>query len=308
MWTVVALALVSLLVSADEVVGEAGPGTAARSAPVPSRELTADERWTLDRAEALLIKACMRSAGFEFTPPSAPAVPTREFPFGNDDVAFARVHGFDLGPDLAAARAAARADPNQRYVDGLSPKRRAAYLRALNGAHNRATSVRLPNGLRVSTSTGGCTAKAQGTLYGNFVRWFKARTLVENLAGSAHPRVAADPRYLTALHAWAGCARARGYDVNSPGELRARFGEDSTTPGGGFVGPRHPANPPSEEIRAAVVEAECAGQTGLVRLAESLGREFAAEVAREHRATVEEYRLLALTALERARTVPGGGG
>jgi hypothetical protein len=307
-WTVAALALASLLLSADRVISDADPGPVAPPTTGPPRELTADEWWTLDRAEALLIAACMRRAGFEFTPPSAPVATPREVPFGNDDVAFARVHGFGFEPDLAALRAASRTDPNQRYFDSLSPKRQAAYLRALNGGRERATSVSLPNGFRVSTSTGGCTAGAQGTLYGDFIRWFKARTLVENLAGVSQPRIAADPRYLAALHAWAGCARSRGYDVGSPGDLRARFGEDPTTPGGGIVGPRHTADPAPEEIRAAVVEAGCAAQTGLVRLAESLDRDFTAEAQREHQGTVDEYRTLALAALERARTVPGAHG
>jgi hypothetical protein len=62
-WTVAALALVSLLLPADRVISDAAPGAVAPSTTGHPRELTADEWWTLDRAEALLIAACMRRAG-----------------------------------------------------------------------------------------------------------------------------------------------------------------------------------------------------------------------------------------------------
>jgi hypothetical protein len=62
------------------------------------------------------------------------------------------------------------------------PRDAAAFERALSGDRRNVVAIRLPTGYTIGASRDGCTAAAQGRLYGDMPRWFRANTLVMNLA------------------------------------------------------------------------------------------------------------------------------
>lgn len=273
----VAIALVALL-----------GGCAAADADRPSDSLSAidaQERRLLDRAEMLLMADCMSRAGFEVIvtdPRDHPQQPL-QFPYGIDDVAAARAQGFGL--DTGAVDEARRTNPNQRYFDRLSPERQAAYQAALTGRRRDPVTVELAGGYTVTAGSDGCSAEAIERLYGDFARWFRARTVVDNLASEYQADVYDDPRFVEAVSAWADCMRGRGYDVADPGALRERYA-------GG-----------TDELPAAVAEAECSIQTRMVAIALELERDHAAEVRSVREEVITEYLTLATAALPLATTV-----
>jgi hypothetical protein len=266
--------------------GVAGCATTSAQ-PVTGRALTSKERALLDDAEQLLMQRCMRDAGFEVFITEPPPQPS-DLPYGNDDVAFAREHGLGLGAvDLDSYRAN---HPNTRYVQALPAKRKQQYGEALHGGPGaRELMITLPTGYTVQQNPTGCTAQAQGTLYGGFEHWFQVNTFVENLSPLYQRKVDTDKRFLNALAGWRSCMRERGYTAESPGALRARFTE------------RQHAK--ADERKAAVAEAECATKTRLVRIGEQLEETYRAEVYQEHRDLIADYQALSVSALQRARTL-----
>jgi hypothetical protein len=59
----------------------------------------------------------------------------------------------------------------------------------------------------------------------------------------------------------------------------------------------------SQQAQVAVAEAQCAGSTGLTRIVDSLDREYAAEVSRKYRSSLETEWRLERSALPWARQV-----
>ncbi|GLY97573.1 hypothetical protein Acsp02_48270 [Actinoplanes sp. NBRC 103695] len=235
----------------------------------------------------------MRRHGFEYTV-AAPGPAAPEFPYGNDDPAWAAEHGFGVahaGKVLADRR---RADPNYRYAVALTAGRREAYQTALDGGRAASMAVPLPDGGTLYQNADGCVAEAQRGLYGDLRTWFRTRTLLERLSSDYRPRVIADDRYRSALTAWAACVQRRGYPVETPAGLRDR------------VAPATSGRPGRAEIRAAVAEADCAAATGLVRSAHKVEAEYAARTYAENRDLVEQYQKLSVRALVVARGTTGG--
>jgi hypothetical protein len=169
-----ALAAVALL---GGVVGGCAPTNAE---PPPGRALTSKERALLSDAEQILVQRCMNEAGWKIFITDPPPQPS-DLPYGNDSVAFARKHGLGLSAvDLDSYRTK---HPNTRYLRGLSPKAQKAYGEALHGRPDaRELTIKLPTGYTVQQSSTGCTAQAQGQLYGGFEHWFNVSTYVDNLS------------------------------------------------------------------------------------------------------------------------------
>ncbi|MBQ1019725.1 hypothetical protein KBX71_17900 [Micromonospora sp. D93] len=270
--------------------GSTSAGTASTSTPsadpVPARPVGPEDRQILIRAESLLTRDCMIRAGFRMwlgTPP--PADELLSFPYVVDDVAWARRHGF--GSDLVeAVDARRRANSNQRYVSGLSPERREAYLAALNGARPEGLEARLPSGGVMRRSAEGCTSEAQRRLYDDLAEWYRSSKVVVDLTYLRQRRVLADPAWTTALRPWARCLRQHGYTADTPDRLRESVGPRGRT----------------DEIAAAVAEARCA-QDGLAATTRALDARHGDELTAAYHQDVATRNRLERGALPRARAV-----
>jgi hypothetical protein len=268
---ITALALLPLLVAACSSVEH-------RSAP--PREPTTAEQSLLHNAEQELLRRCMERHGFRYRP-VPPMTGLLRFPYFVSNVDWARRHGFGLR--LAAGLP--RSDPNARYFESLSPKRRVAALAAANGPRPDGLEAHLPGGGLVRHSDRGCTSEAEARLYGDLERWFRAERVVSALAPLRRERVVAHPRYRSTVAAWSRCMRPRGYRAATPAELRASV-----------VGRQ-------SEARAAVAEATCARRSGLTATARRLDARFMQKLERSHRSAVTTKRRLELEALPRAQAV-----
>ena len=288
-WVAGMAVLAVLVVGGMAWVTGAGGEEDARAAPAAlPREITSSEGRDLYRAERVAERDCMTRLGFQvvLTPDRAPDR-ARSFAFVVDDVAWARRHGY--GREFERATDAGRAsDPNEKYIRGLSPQRRAAALRAYNGDPANGVTVRLPSGGTIGHSVEGCGSSAERTLYGDYETWYRANKIDQDLVGVSHRRVRQDPEFRTATARWAECAHAAGLPYPTPEALRAAL----------------PASAPAAtEIRYAVAEATCAGSTGLAQKAADLKQRYLDELRVEHRDAVVTARQRRLDALPIAQTL-----
>ncbi|WP_328653866.1 hypothetical protein OG598_08380 [Micromonospora sp. NBC_00330] len=291
---VIAVVAVALPLVASSMAGAwpgaapTGPAAAGTPSfdPAPAGPVTAEERQVLSRAESLLTRDCMTRAGFEmWLGTSPPADGLLSFPYVVDDIAWARKHGF--GSDLVEAVDARRhADPNQRYVSGLSPERREAYLAALNGARPQGLEARLPSGGVMRRSAEGCTSEAQRRLYGDLAEWYRSSKVVADLTYLRQRRVLADPAWTAALRPWARCLRQQGFTVDTPEQLRQSVGTRGR----------------ADEIAAAVAEARCA-RDGLAATTRALDVRLGDELTAAYHQDVAAKKRLERGAVPRARAV-----
>ena len=266
--------------------GCSSPSGGHPAPPKPSATPAAPDQ--LAQAQDILTGECMRAHGFDFTVAPQPAknAEPREFPYGIDDVAWARTNGYGFA--LRAKLGAAQHDnPNARYVESLTPSRRAAYTAAMFGSKRNQVSVTVPNGDVVVQNADGCLAAAENQLYGNFVDWFRAQTITGNLEPAIEPKVFANPRYLAAQRAWSACVRAQGYPAARPADLESRAAAAGT----------------EAERKIATVDATCDVRTGLAATGRALDAELGAPVRAEYRSETDEYTALILGALPRAAAV-----
>jgi hypothetical protein len=258
-----------------------------------SAPLTAREQAVVYQAGQIAFGNCLRERGFRYwpEPQSAPSL-FQLFPYVIDDVAWARTHGFSASQSRASARRAA-ADPNIRYVTGLSPSRRRALGAAENGDGPRGPglTVTLPTGLVIGHSTLGCTATTDARLYGSFPAWFRAQNIADSLPSLWQADVVRDPRFVAAVRRWSGCMRGRHEQFASPQAAAAAFTNAAR------------AIRRAIEIRAATAEARCAQSTGLGALARTLNARYQHAVEARYQAVITTFRRLARAALPRARAL-----
>ncbi|NYH55239.1 hypothetical protein HNR06_004828 [Nocardiopsis arvandica] len=255
------------------------------------REPTPQEEATLERAEQLLLRECMRNHGFEYwiVSDDSPSGP-REFRYVIDDPDWAAEHGYGSGLQREATESQ-ESDPNQRYFESLPKERRAAALRAANGPSPVGLTATAPDGMEFGRSDRGCQSWADRKLYDDLPAWFQAETTVDALPQIRYQRVVGDPRYQEAVRPWAECMGAAGHDYATPTEIR------------GALPPPEDPLPREEEIGLALAEARCALDSGLAATAADLDEHHGEELQRLHRSAVEAKHRLQLDALPRARSV-----
>jgi hypothetical protein len=260
---------------------------AAEKDPAP---LTARQKTLLYQAEQIAFRNCLRGRGFRYWPQPQPARSVFQlFPYVIGNVAWARANGFGGHQERADAHLAA-ANPDVRYFTTLPAPRQQALGVAENGYGPRGpgTTVRLPNGQVIGHSNAGCTAAAEGRLYGSFPAWFRAETFADSLPSQWQADVVTNPRFGAAVRRWSRCMRARHERYASPAAAASAF----TNPA--RVMPR------AAEIRAATAEARCALSTGLGAVAHALNARYRRVVETRYQTVITTFHRLERAALPRA--------
>ncbi|MER6517454.1 hypothetical protein ACFWHQ_15775 [Streptomyces sp. NPDC060334] len=270
--------------------------TASQRESGPAREPSAAQSRLLERAEQILIGACMAERGFAYavTEPAREGEAQRSFPYGVDDVAWARAHGYG-GRDERTAAEARRDDPNQRYFAGLSAPRRAAARTALMGASPVGLTATTPTGMTLTAGSQGCMADAQRALYGDLPGWFRVKVVTMNLRPVREARVREDARWTEAVGQWSACMRAAGRPYATPADSRrAAVEATADVP---------PEKADATEIALAVTEATCATGTSLARVSRTLDRAYGEEVRAQHQDDIDLRRRFQNDALPKAERV-----
>ncbi|GHD49254.1 hypothetical protein [Streptomyces galbus] len=285
---VLSLLLLGTLTACGPEPGGTPADGAERGAALP-RQVTADERVTLSRAEEILERRCLARAGFDVPAPPergrtelAPPAPALVL----SDLAYAREHGY--GPRVRTPEETARLladDPVGDYLRALSPKRRAQALRAWQGGGVDTVEVTLPSGMTRGRSSRGCTSEARGELYGDFRTWFGVDAVDQGVTALAMDRAQEDPAFTGALRGWSHCVAVRGLPHESPRRLRDALGDSA---------------PRAKEIEYAVAEAECAVSSTLAEIAPEVEERHLARIRARYLVDVTNARRMRLAALAKA--------
>ncbi|MER5890062.1 hypothetical protein ABT160_40085 [Streptomyces sp. NPDC001941] len=282
--------LASAAVGVHSAVPPPGPGTTPR-ADGPAVRPTTAEADLLHRAEQLLVRDCMRRAGFRYWPtPPRPGSGYRDFPYGIDDPAWAARHGYGRDVVRLLDRAEA-ASPQRRYLDGIGEQRRRAYGTALNGPAPQGLSMTGPLGGTLTRSDQGCVTESWRRLYGDAQEFFRGNETLRQLQSLRTGRVLADPNYLAAAKRWSACVAGSGQTAPNPSALRAgRLALDEP-------------DAEARDVAAATAEARCARSTGLATTARAVERARTAELEARYGPDLRRLWGLQASALPRARDV-----
>jgi hypothetical protein len=280
------LALLTILVGcAPSSASEQPPSTGA---------LTDTELDRLYDAEQLLTRDCARRAGFEYWPLARRPVPElRTFPYGVDDVDWARRYGYGLGLE-AKYRKLAEDHPNQKYLDTLTPERRQQFAAVLNGPAPVGLEARDTEGRRVTHSDKGCVSEAQRKLYGDLPGWYRATRATSGLPRVRADRILSDQSFVPLVSTWSGCMKKAGFDFRAPVQSAK-------------IMSRRTGVPAAEEIRTAVAEAECLQSSGLAAATKAADERIAAEQQRQFGSQLDTERRLQRAALPTAAKVVSRG-
>ncbi|WP_327087890.1 hypothetical protein OIE66_37095 [Nonomuraea sp. NBC_01738] len=262
----------------------------------PPEEITPADELVLSRAEALLVRDCMRAEGFEYwVRPPGDQDGLLPVGFVLDDVEWARRNGYGTEARNAAVEAR-KTSQNARYVNGLPAARRTAYDLALSGGPgNEVLSVKLPDGRTINNSLGGCSASGIERLYGDRATWFRLDRLAMNITPMVMRHLVKDARYTAGVTGWSACMRERGHDFAAPPEAHMAVA--------GLVAGMEPERARATEVKLAVDEATCARKTGLRATMRTLGREYRPRIGARYVADLDAYDRLRSAALRRAREI-----
>jgi hypothetical protein len=284
---------IKTLLALAVLVTVAGCVNAPRPPASGQRWTGLDDADTLNVAEQLLLRDCMRHAGFDYVVYDPREIPeVRGFPYVLDDVGWARRHGY--GTDLRRAQERAVADdPNERYFQGLPGKRRAAALVAANGSDPNRLTITTIDGAQYGRDPHSCGSQAMQRLYGDLAGWFGARASMDAITAMRTSAVLADPAFVRATRPWADCMRRAGHPFTDPAALRASLPDSA-----------HPM-PRAAEISLATAEATCAKRSGLAATAAALDKRHDVALRARYRTVVSTYQRLRAAALPRARSIVG---
>ncbi|WP_406066731.1 hypothetical protein OG462_26805 [Streptomyces sp. NBC_01077] len=286
------------------VVAAATTGCAqdsGRASAPPPRELTQAERLRISDATEVLIKQCMNRAGFSYwTGPRLSLEESRPLDYVNDDVDWAREHGYGSRIRDKEDRAR-RANPNGTYRAGLSAPRRKAYDEALDGGLGATIlTTEIPTGAgkgSVHKRWGGCSAEAGEKLYGDPVAWFRADKAVTNLQPLYVPRITRDRTFTEALAAWSRCMTRAGHVYPDPPAA-----QDAVA---GNASGRSPGEAFEVETRVAVAEARCAHETSFATIARERQAYYVGTLPDRYTELIGTHRRLQRDAFARAAEVTG---
>lgn len=286
-----ARALICLIAAAPLVLTAVAcsspPASAPTRVPAPVRpdvlDLPAETRALLADAERALVRDCMARQGFSYFYDSTDSAELRVEATRNnweltlDDVARFRREGF--GPAHSApVRAASRSErQEQAYLAELSPHRRGAWDKALMGPPGQERiRVDVPGVGIMEHPTAGCFAEARTKLFGDYEKWARADTFVNARFRPVKDAVEESPEYKKATTRWSTCVRARGHQLATPEDARARA---STLPR-------------NQAIALAVATAECDRQVGRSKTHRSLYVKATLHWIDHHPTEVSDFRRL----------------
>lgn len=277
--------LATIAVAAAGALSACGAQSASTAAGQSAVSVKVDGqvRLTLTHEANLATARCMHRLGFEYFVPQIADEPQADisFPYGNDDVAFARRYPFTahrrIGGgvvDLAKPVASPERSP------GLSRGGTPAWKHALYG-NGETVTFPLPGGGQGGMFVGGCSAEGVRAVFGSDVkRWLIASNIVDSLDAEVAGRVLQEPQYRAAYAKWRGCVQRAGYTPTSP-QSRAL----TTDP---------------EDRRANVTNAACGARAGVQATGEKLEMRVRPTVDRENEAAIVDYN--AIVADAQART------
>ena len=220
----------------------------------------------VERESQEKIAACMRAEGFEYTPTEDSSFQT--FTQGEDDLeygskAWVEKYGFGVstqafsqeqaGPDLVGhnfgdflSAPDASTDPNQAYVESLSPGEQEAYYAALYGANSgpeydpslseEENEAILNEYYDADYQPSGCFSDAFGDQFGNVGAFFEE---FQDELSQLEERFEADPRVAEVRAATKTCVVDKGYEYTTQedtfGDLQERISDIGGGAGGGGV-------------------------------------------------------------------------
>ncbi|MFJ6434345.1 hypothetical protein [Streptomyces sp. NPDC091416] len=314
-----------------------GAGAGPTTAPVPARtgqvrDLTRAEELRISDAAEVLTERCMNRAGFAYWTGTRLSLEESRSPgYVNDDVDWAAEHGYGSRIQEKAGRAR-QANPNGTYRAGLTPQRRQAYDKALDGGRDATVltaEIPTPAGTgRISKRLGGCSAQAEKELYGDPKAWFRAEKAVTNLQPLYVPRITRDKKFTDALADWARCMAAAGYRYADPPAAQdavarrtAGLGADEAPPDASEASEASEAadasaasatSPTSAtsaafeaEKRVAVAEARCARASALAAVARERETYYRGTLPDRYGELIDTRRRLERDAYTRAARITG---
>ncbi|MFE2023034.1 hypothetical protein ACFW9O_33910 [Streptomyces sp. NPDC059499] len=296
----VAAALSAAATGCAQDTARRSPTTAA--APDRSeQELTQAERLRISDAAEVLTKRCMNRAGFSYwTGVRLSLEESRSPGYVNDDVGWAAEHGYGSRVQEKVDRAR-RANPNSTYRAGLSPQRRKAYDRVLDGGRDATvltTEIPTPAGTgEISKRLGGCSAEVEKKLYGDPAAWFRADKAVTNLQPLYVPRITRDKKFTDALARWSRCMARAGHRYPDPPAAQDAVARKAAglTPGEAF----------EAEKRVAVAESRCSRKSSLGAVARERETYYRGVLPDRYEELIDSHRRLERDAYTRAAEITG---
>lgn len=226
---------------------------------------TENDDQRLAAAVNLSVERCMIKKGllyFSIRVDESPApyqVSLPEYPTSYN-LSSRKVNGYGLyGNALRVRRAKHKPtlDREDQYISRLSPRRRAAYYRALQGDGSHSIELRLVDSIQVQDSIGGCQAAGARAIYGSIAGYVMAVTGVSMVRVAFYRHVSSSVRFRMLTQSWARCMAGRGFVYANP--MAAYEG----------LAGKYDKNGPSnklrlQEIRTAVTDFDCAHKTRLI--------------------------------------------
>ncbi|GAB7103917.1 hypothetical protein JCM4814A_22310 [Streptomyces phaeofaciens JCM 4814] len=264
--------------------------------------LTWQQELRVDDAQQRLTRQCMNRQGFSFWEDRSltlrESMPVR---YVQDDVEWARTYGYGGRIDARQERRRLH-HPVVAYRKSLSPARRAAFDRALDGGNGfQVLSAKLPgSGREVRKRLGGCTAEAEKALYGDPGAWFRASKTATGLNALYADDLRHDRRLTAAVAAWSRCLEKAGLSYPDPQAARDAIRENTAR-----LGPAGADRAFATERTTAVADARCARSTSLRSVATARETSYLDRLPDRYGEALDTYRRLQRQAYDRAvRIVP----
>lgn len=310
------------------VLGACGAADEAADSSAPAVGVL-DELWetaTADyldsdaHAEQLRVEEhvaeCMSGEGFEYTPVDYSAL---QGWMTDDDVPavgtveFAEQYGYGVTTGPWTDADGEWVDPNQAYVDAMSPATRSEYFAALYGVETESQEGSGPDDEAPPWEERGCSGWAEHEVYGDLLSegsddgdWASFEAELERL----YEVLATEPAYVEAVLEWSSCMADAGY----PGLVRIEDVEqaisdelDALYSGSGTFGglgedsdeadwavatatlDEQVAALTAEEIETATADITCRNETGYQDVYDELNVRLQQEFYDAHRDEVEAY-------------------
>lgn len=183
---------------------------AAASRAIEDDPDTMSRAWFLGQAEHLLVQQCMHRLGQTYLVddrgPQPPA-----------NASTADVTGTSRPPTYGIAwPGSGTSSVEDDYIAGLPTAARAGYVTVLQGPPGRTDSMRLPSGLVLTYTTGGCLGQARTQLYGSVAQAIEEQSLPQDVRVLIDAKLNNDRSYTATLRAWQRCMADAGWSFGSP--------------------------------------------------------------------------------------------